>query len=281
MNMQPDIDNGAMENLKFGCITTPPRQSFIGSAAIVLVVAVMSATFVMPEVSGGFALVALGLLLAVALLKRYLFTIHIALLALLFLLSARLGGFFGLWPLHILTPLILYALIGTTIPALRETIGWFKRGRMDGTVTLLVGVTLIVSVATLVGWTAMMKPDLKHHLAQMPKLSFWVYPFAGAGFALLNALMEEAVFRGIVMEALDSALGAGQWAIGIQAFSFAALHYLAGFPNGVTGFIMTFLYGVMLGAIRRVSKGLLAPFLAHVAADLTIFSILLYIFSVR
>ncbi len=135
MNMQPDIDSGTMVNLKSGSISTPPRQSYIGSAAIVLVVAVMSAAFVMPEVSGVFALAAVALLLAMALFKRWLFTIHIALFALLFLLSARLGGFLGFWPLHILTPLILYALIATTISALRETIGWFKRGRMDGSIS--------------------------------------------------------------------------------------------------------------------------------------------------
>jgi membrane protease YdiL (CAAX protease family) len=89
--------------------------------------------------------------------------------------------------------------------------------------------------------------------------------------------MEEAIFRGIMMEALDSALGAGYCSIGIQAIPFAALHYIAGFPNGVLGFIMVLIYGVMLGAIRRLSKGILAPLVAHIAADSTIFSILVFI----
>jgi hypothetical protein len=38
-----------------------------------------------------------------------------------------------------------------------------------------------------------------------------------------------------------------------------------------------FAYGVMLGAVRRASKGMLAPLMLHVAADVTIFSILMAI----
>jgi len=49
---------------------------------------------------------------------------------------------------------------------------------------------------------------------------------------------------------------------------------LAGFPSGVLGFFMVLVYGVMLGVIRRRSKGLLAPWVAHVTTDIAIFSIL-------
>jgi membrane protease YdiL (CAAX protease family) len=37
---------------------------------------------------------------------------------------------------------------------------------------------------------------------------------------------------------------------------------------------MAMIYGVMLGAIRRRSRGILAPFVTHVVADLVIFVIL-------
>ncbi|HYX72145.1 MAG TPA: CPBP family glutamic-type intramembrane protease, partial [Nitrososphaera sp.] len=60
----------------------------------------------------------------------------------------------------------------------------------------------------------------------------------------------------------------------IQAGSFAAFHYLAGFPNGVFGLAMVFVYGFMLGVLRRRSRGLLAPWIAHVLADIVIFAIL-------
>jgi uncharacterized protein len=270
-----------MKMWQSGRIIPPPRQSFASSAIVVLVVAVISVAFVWPKTNGLYTLVALAMFLTVAMIKRYLFVIHIALLALLLLLLVQFGGPFRFWPFNILIPLILYAIIVGVIPALRNTINWHKRGEMSAMVTLMVVATIVLSAAALVGWMIIMKPDIGHHLAQMPELPFWVYPFAGAGFAILNALMEEVIFRGIMMEALDSAMGPGHCAIGIQAISFAALHYLAGFPNGVAGFMMVFIYGAMLGAIRRVSKGLLAPLVAHVAADLVIFSILLYHFFSR
>ena len=69
--------------------------------------------------------------------------------------------------------------------------------------------TIVVSAASLVGWVAAAKPDIVRHLAMVPALPVWAYPFAGIGFATLNAAMEEAVFRGVIMEALDSAFGAG------------------------------------------------------------------------
>ena len=100
----------------------------------------------------------------------------------------------------------------------------------------------------------------------------------GIGFAVLNAIMEEAVFRGIVMDAMDRSFGAGHVAVGLQAIAFAAFHFLHGFPNGVSGFVLTLIYGVMLGTIRRAAKGLMAPLAAHIAADLVIFSIVLFFF---
>jgi membrane protease YdiL (CAAX protease family) len=37
----------------------------------------------------------------------------------------------------------------------------------------------------------------------------------------------------------------------VQAGSFASFHYPAGFPNGIWGFAMVFVYGFMLGVLRR------------------------------
>jgi len=86
--------------------------------------------------------------------------------------------------------------------------------------------------------------------------------------------MEEFVFRGLVMEATDSAFGPGPLSVVIQAWLFGAMHFLEGFPNGWWGLAMTVVYGIMLGAIRRRAQGMLAPWLAHVFADVVIFVIL-------
>jgi len=62
----------------------------------------------------------------------------------------------------------------------------------------------------------------------------------------------------------------------LQACLFGALHFLQGFPRGAWGFGMAFIYGIMLGHIRRKSRGMPAPWLAHVCADLVIFAILAF-----
>ncbi|WP_437619116.1 hypothetical protein [Sorangium sp. So ce1151] len=48
-----------------------------------------------------------------------------------------------------------------------------------------------------------------------------------------------------------------------------------GFPSGAVGVGLAAIYAVMLGVLRRRAGGLLALCVAHVAADLTIFALLL------
>ena len=99
-------------------------------------------------------------------------------------------------------------------------------------------------------------------------------PVAAIGFPMLNAAMEEFAFRGIIMQSLDSALGAGNLSVLTQATLFGLFHYAAGFPNGGWGLVMVTIYGFMLGMLRRRSQGLLACWTAHVLADIVIFGIL-------
>lgn len=76
-------------------------------------------------------------------------------------------------------------------------------------------------------------------------MPLWLYPIAGLGFAILNATIEESVFRGIVMEATEGALGDNLISVVVQAVPFAAFHYLVGFLKGLLGLFMVFVYGVM------------------------------------
>lgn len=61
----------------------------------------------------------------------------------------------------------------------------------------------------------------------------------------------------------------------LQATAFAALHYQTGFPRGLAGVGLTFIYGLVLGAIRRYAGGLVAVVVTHVLTDLAIVSIVL------
>jgi membrane protease YdiL (CAAX protease family) len=133
---------------------------------------------------------------------------------------------------------------------------------------------VLVSGIALSAWYRAIGPDLTVQLAHFPAMPVWMFPFAGFGFSLGNAVMEEFAYRGIILQALDSAAGPGLLSLLVQAWLFGALHYREGFPNGAWGLVMTAVYGIMLGVLRRRSQGMLAPWAVHVFADCVIFTIL-------
>ena len=258
----------------FGLIEAPPRSSSVGVIIVLSVIAAFSLTLAILSTASALTLVLLAGLLSLAIINKAIYAVHAALFIFLWVLLVKLVPICKVWPFNTLTPLIIYGAVAIIIPRLRHSIGWIHGGKIDTKTLKLIIFTAFISAVALIAWVLLAKPDLEHHLALYPELPFWAYPFAGIGFALFNAAIEEAIFRGIIMESLDSALGAGYWSVGIQAIPFAALHYLAGFPNGLMGFAMVLVYGIMLGAIRRISKGMLASFIAHIMTDITIFSIL-------
>jgi len=131
-----------------------------------------------------------------------------------------------------------------------------------------------LSGTALYGWYRVLNPDLSIHLENFPDMPIWLFPLAGLGFSLANAAMEEIAFRGIIMQALDSAAGPGLLSVLVQAWLFGAMHYLRGFPNGKGGLAMTVAYGIMLGGLRRRGQGMFAPWIAHVFADCVVFTML-------
>lgn len=257
-----------------GSVTAPPRSSLPATVIVILAIGALSVAMVVPFSTDRWILAALAMLLLAAIVCKAVYAIHIALLALIWILAVGLIPRFQWWPLHLLAPLIAYGMAVVVTPPLRRSVGWLRAGHWGSGVWPMVMATVFVSVTALILWTVFTKPDLRRHLALVPKMPLWIYPFTAIGFAFLNAAMEEIIFRGVMLEVLDSALGENHWSVGAQAVSFAALHYLAGFPNGVLGFLMVFVYGVMLGMVRRRSRGLLAPWVAHLAADIAIFTTL-------
>jgi len=113
-------------------------------------------------------------------------------------------------------------------------------------------------------------------------LQFKAFPrwhVLGAGiplFALINAFSEEVVYRGVLQEALFATLRKTSLAVLLQADAFAMEHFAVGFPNGYWGYAMVLVYGGMLGYLRVRTRGMLAPFLAHVVADLVIADFLFF-----
>lgn len=194
------------------------------------------------------------------------------LLVALLLLYALLAGQFYIWPLHFFAPLcatvVAMALLGDS-SYLRSI---FRRGVLTAMVWLWVACIAVASGLALVAWVKLVKPDLYSIAGMIPAVSPIGLVGAALTFSILNALLEEVIWRGILLQWLAQVLRPGI-AILIQALSFGIAHW-NGVPSGLSGVVLATGYGILLGMLALRTDGLLAAVLAHVAADLVIFSLL-------
>ena len=85
---------------------------------------------------------------------------------------------------------------------------------------------------------------------------------------------KEFLFRGVVMQSLDSAFGPRPILHRCAGLALRRNALPSRIPERMVGRRLASVYGIMLGLIHRRSGGLLAPWLAHVFADMVIFAIL-------
>jgi membrane protease YdiL (CAAX protease family) len=161
--------------------------------------------------------------------------------------------------------------------ALPKAQPWMTAGKVSRPAQWLTAAIVISAAGALVAWLQWAKPDLASLRAEfVPKgMSLPLLLVGMAVFAAWNAMVEEICYRGILMYALDGALGAGVMSLVLQAAAFGALH-IHGFPRGLSGVALAAVYGLALGILRRMTRGLVLPWLAHVTADLTIGTLLLW-----
>lgn len=181
-----------------------------------------------------------------------------------FLWNIPAAGFF--------VPLFLSTLF--VYPFKKDLLHWLRRGEVDQISWALVAITSCVSALALILW-AYWSENLGAGVTMMQGLlSFpiWlILILAIPLFAIVNALAEEFVYRGVLQEALEIAFPQKEnLVLVLQASAFAAAHVASGFPNGKVGYLMTFSYALMLGFLKRRTGGILAPYVAHVVADLVI-----------
>ncbi len=173
-----------------------------------------------------------------------------------------------------LIPVMVSTAIIYQFPKTRIALSWFKRGQIDNSSLILMILTAFLAAAALITW-GLWSNNLGVAVDTMKSLS--VYPawlnlcILIPIFGLTNAFAEEALYRGIIQETLMNVFPKKiMLVILLQASAFAAAHVAFGFPNGKLGYIMTFFYGSILGYLRFRTKGMLSPYLTHVAADLVI-----------
>lgn len=172
----------------------------------------------------------------------------------------------GSWPLP-----ALGAVVVTGVATCSQSTLWLRLGRPDPTAWVLTGLTAAAAPLALTArFMASRDPSASVEAAAdlLRTIPGWSVPIAGLLFAAVNALTEEAVYRGLVQTTLATVVGPAA-AVALQGVVFGLAH-LHGFPSGVVGVGLATVYGVALGVIRWRSDGLLAPCLAHFIADLAV-----------
>ena len=257
-----------------GLIESPP----VGSAGARLITLGVFAFFAIylfiQRATPGWLLAAFFLFTLAALCLRAVQPFHLSLFCTLWLLIPLLTPALSKWPLYKVAPLVVYGGVLGVSQRLRKSVLWFRPGRLGLDIWLLGSLVVVVSTGALVAWNLICQPDLGPNRANIPPMPLWLLPLTGVAFGLLNSAVEEAIFRGIFLQALDSAVGAGTISLVIQAVFFGWLHYSEiGFPRGLVGVAMASVYGLLLGYLRYRSQGMLAPWLAHAGTDIAVFTI--------
>jgi membrane protease YdiL (CAAX protease family) len=176
------------------------------------------------------------------------------------------------WPWFLVLPVFVYGGIVSIVGPLWRTAPRLSIGGMGGRpLASAAGVALATS-CVLVGFQTAIHPDVKSLAAKLPANWFGNLLLAGICFSVVNAVMEEIIFRGLLWELVSEEWNKGT-ALGVTAVLFGLCH-LQGYPPGPIGALMAAMYGVALGALRWWTGGLGLPIACHVCADATIFYIL-------
>lgn len=219
---------------------------------------------------GGLVLWGMILLLPWAILTRSWYTVN---LILVYLASSIVSPFLGASTSIVvikasrLAPFFYFALL---LSPLRRGLGWMRPGKFKP-MTALVGIVVAALAAVgLIGWAHFARPDMGSYTRTLPHVQSWLLVLYMGGFAVINALIEEIIWRGVMLSALDKAFGPGVFSLLVQAASFGMAHYWGGFPTGGSGACLAGLFGLAMGWLRHRTNGLLTPWCVHTAADLTV-----------
>jgi hypothetical protein len=173
------------------------------------------------------------------------------------------------WPLTFVAPLLAYWVIYRLYPSVRIGDDTFATGRFTRPATWWTGSIIVLSGCALLAWFLIFKPDLSDLKRSLPPFGPPLLLAVGICLSIFNALWEEAIVKGIAWAALEELLPRDFLVNLGQAILFGMMH-VGGFPRGLTGVCMAALYAFALGIVKKLSGGLLAPIVAHAAADMVI-----------
>jgi len=169
--------------------------------------------------------------------------------------------------------LLVYIILCKSSDRLRRNLNWLKSGRSSRDVYLPALIFVLLSSAALALWFVTLKPNIKDLIDKfLPQWNYLFLTVGGVLFSMVNAAVEEGAYRGVIMYGLDQTIGPGKASMALQAAAFGTLH-INGFPRGWVGVLLSTIFGVFMGAVRRRADGMLAPWIAHVLVDMVILCI--------
>lgn len=180
-------------------------------------------------------------------------------------------GLYSLFPLnHVLTLLVLFIFLLRFKKISRGDL-FLRKGVIKHSVGISVCFA-ILSISALSVWFLLHKENPYAKL--IPDASTVILIFLGIGFSLINGIYEESIFRSILIRHFSNFMGFPA-ALILQAIWFSFLHYQAGFPSGVLGILLTFIFGIMMGYLVKRTRGLMLSIVVHVVADFVVFMLVL------
>jgi len=178
------------------------------------------------------------------------------------------------WPWIWVVPLAGYFLMAVFVPRLRSSMIWLRVGKVSrASIATTVGIMALTSLA-LVAFDTIAKPDLSNYRGAVPLERFGGVVTAGVVFTVVNATLEELVFRGVLFDAIRS-----QWNVWVTMVATSVLFGLGhvhGYPPGLWGVGLAVVFGFAVGVLRVWTGGLALPIIAHMGADATIYCILVH-----
>jgi membrane protease YdiL (CAAX protease family) len=127
------------------------------------------------------------------------------------------------WPWYLFLPLLIYGGIALALPPLRRTAPKLTLGRMGGAPRACAVILSVATTSVLVGFHVVARPEVIGLAAKLPTSVFGNLVLAGVCFSLVNAVLEELVFRGFLWEALAREWNAAV-ALGVTAVLFGFGH---------------------------------------------------------
>jgi membrane protease YdiL (CAAX protease family) len=173
-------------------------------------------------------------------------------------------------------PLSLYGLLVWKAPGFYLGRRGFTMGQVERRSLIVTIVVTAISITGITVWYIIGDADFSGFTDSFSDRGTVAVILWGLAFSIVNVFVSETIFRGILWQGLEECLITALPVVLIQGLLYGASHYWGAVPNGWEGAILSGIFGLFLGIIRLMSRGILMPMISHVCIDLTLLVLILH-----